>query len=125
MTKLQLVALLEGQTGSAEIMPGYNYAILSFSTANPRHAAQVVKEKIAEIEREYNSRSKERMPEFDQPHNSRSEEATIKLLPFGALYRAKSIVVPIPFDSSINVVAEIVGAVLNDNGVPVAVPQWS
>lgn len=101
MTKRDLDALLIKATGKKETVAGYNYAIYSVRTSDPEsflYALMLVKKEIEKY-------------------------AGTKLLSFVGLCRAKSVVVPVPWETPLNLVSEAIEKYVT--GVKFTVPYWS
>ena len=102
MTNKQLKSLLLEQTGSDTIVEGYNYCILSVKTKTPAEAVAAFQDMKQEI-----------------------EAGGLKVLPFVALKRAKSVLIPIPFETSINTASKIIADVLRKRNVAAKTPTWA
>ena len=104
MAPLSKILIANGQDPNP--VPGYNYALYSLHTRRANEVATVLRANKQRIEDEYQART----------------GTPLRLLPFVALVRPRSILVPLPFDSSINVISDVL-ATLELYGV--ALPFWS
>lgn len=101
MNKTELKALVLRETGSDTIVPGYNYTMMSVLTPAPWALRDRLKEYREEIE----------------------AKAGVKLLDFVCLCRKRSVLVPIPFDASLNKVSDAIHDTVKN--VPFQTFKWS
>lgn len=101
MNKTELKALVLRETGSDAIVPGYNYTIMSVLTRSPWNLRDRLKEVRDQIEK----------------------KAGVKLLDFVCLCRKRSVLVPVPFDASLNKVSNAIFETVKD--VPFQTYKWS
>jgi hypothetical protein len=110
MTRSQLAALLEAQTGGNHVAPGYNHVI--FSVRVPEawavFAATVLRNCKAEIEAAY---------------REAAGVAEWELLPHVCLVRKRSLMVATPFDTQLNTLGTVLEPFLA--GTNAQVPSWS
>ena len=100
MTRKEINELLEVQHG-ASIVPGYNYVIFSVRTPAPDTVARLIQANKAVID-----------AAIGKP-----------LLPYTCYVRKKSVVIPVPFDVGLNVLAAALETVLA--GADAQIPSWS
>ena len=127
MTVKKIQDYLEQSWGSRKMVKGYNYAIYSIPTGKnhtvyswegkPENLLQILRKRRKEIEKNINSQKF-----YDEKHGW--GEKNFKLLPKVAYGRARSIVIPIPFDLPLNVLSEALDRLWPD-GHNVQIPVWS
>ena len=100
MTKNQINELLQAQHG-ASIVPGFNYAIFSVRTNKPDEVAKLIRDNKASLD----------------------TAIGLPLLPFVCYTRKKSVIVPVPFDASLNLLGDALAPVLT--GTDAQIPSWS
>lgn len=86
MKKHELKALLLRKTGSDDIVPGYNYTVMAIKTRSPWSFRDRLREAKDAIEK----------------------QAGVEFLPLLCLCRDRSVLVPVPFDASLNEVSRAI-----------------
>lgn len=100
MTKAEINDLLQSQQ-SVCIQPGYNYAVFSIKTNNPIEIANIIRNNKDDI----------------------SNNTGIQLLPFVCYLREKSVVIPVPFEASLNVLSKVLEDILYKTDAKI--PSWN
>lgn len=116
MTIAQLKHLLKTTQGNDRIEPGYNYAICSI-----RHRQSNWVDQFAEVP----ACIYQNKDEIERRYREASGNTGWQLLPFVVLRRKRSCLVPIPFDTALNVFTKIISDVLIENRLEAQIPSWS
>lgn len=107
MSRRDLLNLLDSQ-GVKDIQPGYNYVVYSLHMPAEQVDAVIdlLRKRRRTIERQYGKMTKQRLV----------------LLPFVCLPRKRSVLVPVPFNTSLNMMTEAILTLDLPRGV--SVPNW-
>ncbi len=110
MTRPQLRRLLSCQAGTDRIAPGYDHAL--FSVRVPQAWAVFVAALL-----------RDRRADIEAAYRRATGDAAWSLLPHVCLARPHSVVVAVPFGTSVNVVGEVIEPMLEGTGAQV--PSWA
>ena len=106
MTKKELQKYL----GNEKIQEGYNYTIYNIPGTRGKNTLLIALQK---------------MKEYIETQYARTTGRELKLLPYVAYARQRSVIIPLPFDTSLNVITDILRDYFRYIMPDLKLPVWS